>query len=70
MSKYGPLWEYVAKRAEPLLRLTFEEIESITGVPVDHSFLKYKKELAAYGYEVGKISMKDRTILFRQTVSE
>ena len=69
MSKYSPLWEYAAKRAEPVFRLTFEEIENITGVPVDHSFLRFKKELAAYGYEVGKISMKDRTIFLRQTGS-
>ena len=33
----------------------------IAGVPIDHSFLKYKKEMEDYGYQVGKISMKGRT---------
>ena len=28
------------------------------------SFLKYKKELPEYGYEVGKISMKAQTVQF------
>ena len=36
----------------------------IAGVPLDHSFLKYKKELCNYGYEVVKISMKAQTVLF------
>lgn len=46
--------------------LTFDEIENIAGIPIDHSFLKYKKELVEYGYEVGKISMKGQTVLFHQ----
>lgn len=36
----------------------------IAGVPLDHSFLKYKKELCDYGYEVVKISMKAQAVLF------
>ena len=32
---------------------------AVPGLPIDHSFLKYKKELMEYGYKVGKISMKD-----------
>ncbi|MEA5040511.1 MAG: hypothetical protein VB086_11845 [Clostridiaceae bacterium] len=64
MSKYNALWEYVRQRGEPSLRLTFDEIGKIAGVPLDHSFLTYKKELAAYGYQVGKISMKEQTVLF------
>ena len=46
------------------MTLTFDEIGLISGVPLDHSFLKYKKELSEYGYAVGKISMKERTVLF------
>ena len=34
----------------------------IAGVPLDHSFLKYKKELC--NYEVSKISMKAQTVHF------
>lgn len=29
---------------------------------IDHSFLTYKKELEAYGFRIGKISMKKQTI--------
>lgn len=64
MSKYSALWEYVKKKENPSLKLTFEEIQSIVGIPIDHSFLKYKKELIDYGYQVGKISMKERTVVF------
>lgn len=64
MSKYAPLWEYVAKSAERQLTLTFAQVESIAGATLDHSFLRYKKELAEYGWQVGKISMKAQTVLF------
>ena len=59
MSKYGLLWEYVCGRGEQSFRLTFEEIQDIAGAPIDHSFLRYKKELAQYGWQVGRISMKE-----------
>lgn len=64
MSKYNALWEYVKKSGNQSLKLTFEEIQSITGIPIDHSFLKYKKELTEYGYQVGKISMKEQAVMF------
>ena len=64
MSKYNALWEYVKKSGNQSLKLTFEEIQSITEIPIDHSFLKYKKELTEYGYQVGKISMKEQTVMF------
>ena len=64
MSKYNALWEYIRANGKPQMVLTFDEIEQIAGVPLDHSFLKYKKELEDYGYEVKKISMKGRTVLF------
>ncbi len=54
MSKYVALWEYIQNSEKPELTLTFDEIEKIAGVPIDHSFLKYKKELNGYGYEVKK----------------
>ncbi len=66
MSKYAPLWEYVQKSEKSSLILTFEEIQKITGFPIDHSFLTYKKELTEYGYQVGKISMKEKTVLFNK----
>lgn len=64
MSKYNPLWEYIQKSGKPSLKLTFEEIQDIAGIPIDHSFLQYKKELLTYGYQVGKISMKEQTVTF------
>ena len=66
MSKYDPLWEHVRQRGEQSLKLTFEEIQDILGIPIDHSFLKYKKELTDYGYQVGKISMREQTVIFSQ----
>ena len=66
MSKYNALWEYVRKNGSQSIKLTFEEIQSIVGIPIDHSFLKYKKELTEYGYQVGKISMKEKTVVFRK----
>ncbi len=67
MSKYNYLWEYVQKNGNQSLKLTFEEIQNIAGIPIDHSFLKYKKELIEYGYKVGKISMKEQTVIFNKT---
>lgn len=68
MSKYDALWDYVKKSGDQSLKLTFEEIQKIAGIPIDHSFLKYKKELAGYGYQVGKISMKNKTVIFEKLV--
>ena len=64
MSKYHALWTYIQKSDKQQLTLTFDEIGHIVEVPLDHSFLKYKKELSDYGYEVGKISMKNQTVVF------
>ena len=46
--------------------MTFMQIQEIAGIPIDHSFLKYKKELAGYGYQVGKISTKEQTVIFQK----
>lgn len=64
MRKYQSLWEYIQTVNAPTLRLTFAEIEAAGGVPIDHSFLRYKKELTEYGFQVGKISMKEQTVQF------
>lgn len=66
MSKYNLLWEYVQDSGSRSLKLTFEDIQEIAGIPIDHSFLKYKKELMQYGYEVSKISMKEQTVIFNK----
>ena len=64
MSKYDPLWEHIRNNDRDTLRLSFEEIEKIAGVAIDHSFLNYKKELLDHGYQVGKISLKNQTVIF------
>lgn len=68
MSKYDELWNYIRKSSKSSFKLTFEEINQIAGVPIDHSFLKYKKELLQYGWKVGKISMKEQTVMFVKSV--
>lgn len=67
MSKYEPLWRYIA-REEPE-KLTFSQIQEIAGVPLDHSFLQHKKDLAAYGFRVAKISMKEKWVRFEKEPS-
>lgn len=69
MSKYNELWEYVGKKEDMSFKLTFAEVQDILGFEIDHSFLNYKKELIAYGYEVGKISLKEKTVIFNKLVS-
>lgn len=66
MSKYDALWEYVQKNGSQSFKLTFEEIKNIAGISIDHSFLRYKKELEEYGYQVGKISLKEQTVIFNK----
>ena len=66
MSKYDPLWNWIQNSGMDAFQLTFAEIGAITGFAIDHSFLTYKKELTAYGYQVGKISMKAQTVAFQK----
>ena len=54
MSKYNALWEYVQKSGKESFRLTFEEIQNIAGIPIDHS------------WQVEKISMKEQTVHFHK----
>ena len=62
MSKFSPLWEYVAGQQGSRLLLSFAQVEEICGFPIDHSFLTCKKELLAYGWQVKKISLKQQTV--------
>ena len=50
MSKYDPLWRWIKENGTESFKLTYAEIEEIAGIPIDHSFLKFKKELPEYGY--------------------
>ena len=64
MSKYELLWKYLKENNKENYKLSYEEIKNILGFDIDHSFLTYKKEAKEYGYEVGKISMKEKTVIF------
>ena len=66
MSKYNALWKYIKENGPPSFKLTFDEINNIAGIAIDHSFLNYKKELLQYGYKVEKISLKDKTVIFKK----
>ena len=66
MGKYDALWAWIQENGRDSFTLTFAEVERIAGAPLDHSFLTYKKELTSYGYQVGKISIKERTVFFHK----
>lgn len=64
MSKYDQLWRYIANNKSKNFELTFKQVEEIAGVPLDHSFLRYKKELLDYCFKVEKISLKNQVVKF------
>lgn len=64
MSKYDNLWIYI--KNNNTCKLSFDEIKTILGFNIDHSFLTYKRELNKYGYVVSKISMKNKVIEFKK----
>ena len=66
MSKYDELWMYIKNNDEDYIKLTFDKIAMIIGESIGHSFLKYKKQLIEYGYQVEKISMKEQTVIFKK----
>ena len=66
MSKFESLWNWIRENCADNYKLNFDEIEKIAGIPIDHSFLKCKKELLNYGYKVGKISLKGKTVYFEK----
>lgn len=70
MSKYDLLWAHVKGTGADILKLGYDEIQQIGGTPLDHSFLNYNKELLTYGYQVGKISMKEKAVLFHRLQGE
>lgn len=66
MSKYDKLWQYIKDNKVGDFELSFDELGQQAGVVLDHSFLRYKKELPAYGFEVQKISLKNKVVKFHQ----
>lgn len=69
MSKYNPLWIFIKQQNKDNFKMTFDEIKKVLGFPIDHSFLNYKKELSEFGYQTGKISLKEQTIIFKKITS-
>lgn len=41
-------------------------LKNILGFEIDHSFLNYKKELKEYDHEIGKISLKEKTVIINK----
>ena len=68
MSKYEALWNHIKELDKDSFKMSFDEIRDILGFEIDHSFLNYKKELKGYGYEVGKISLKEKTVAFKRII--
>ena len=66
MSKYDKLWKCFKANGSDKFKMAYAEIEKKAGLPIDHSFLTYKKELLEYGYKVGKISLKEQTVEFEK----
>lgn len=66
MSKYDLLWQAVRQSEADTLTLTLEEAARLAGVPIDHSFLTFKRELSAYGYSVKRVSLKAQTLTFER----
>ncbi len=66
MSKYELLWQYLQNNAKSECKMSFSEIKDIVGFDIDHSFLTYKKQAREYGFEVTKISLQEKTIIFKK----
>ncbi len=66
MSKYESLWKYLKENNKDSYKLSYEDIKSILGFGIDHSFLTYKKCAKDYGYEVIKISIKEKYVIFNK----
>lgn len=64
MSKYEKLWQYLTNRREDEIIMSFDEVRKVLGFDIDHSFLNYKNELVYYGFDVKKVSLKDRKVIF------
>ncbi len=41
MSKYDALWNWIKENGTDSFKLSYDEIEKIAGLPIDHSFLTY-----------------------------
>lgn len=67
MSKYEPLWKHLQADGRDAFVMTYDDIKAVLGFDRDHSFLNAKKEAFQFGHVVGKISMKEKTVVFNKT---
>lgn len=70
MSKYEPLWLYLNENNQDRYNLSYKKIKNILGFKLDHSFLTFKKELLEYGYEVKKISLKEKYVIIEKITKD
>ncbi|MDR1034045.1 MAG: hypothetical protein LBL41_04695 [Bifidobacteriaceae bacterium] len=72
MSKYEPLWKHLQTCADgrDTFTLTFDDVHNVLGFDIDHSFLNAKKEAMQFGYQVGKVSLKEKRVTFQRLVGE
>ena len=66
--KYDNLWVYI--KNENVREITFEKIEDILGFKINHAFLNEKKNLKKYGYEISRISLKEKILYIRRIDNE
>ena len=55
-----------SQKNDEIVELDFDRIRKTLGFEIDHSFLKYKKELEDYGYVVKKIYLKDKKVMLKK----
>ncbi len=58
----GTITKNILKNNKEEYKLSFEEVKRITDFDFDHAFLTYKKELPEYGYELKKLSLKEKWV--------
>ncbi|MDO4377054.1 MAG: hypothetical protein Q4C38_02815 [bacterium] len=62
------LWTYIKDNDKQEYIFIYDDIKNILGFNIDHAFLTYKKELIEYGYEVLKISLKDKMVMIKKVL--
>ena len=62
------LWKYIKDNDKQEYIFSYDDIKNILGFNIDHSFLTYKKESNEYGYEVLKISLKDKMVMIKKVL--
>lgn len=62
------LWRYIKDNDKQEYIFIYDDIKNILGFNIDHAFLTYKKELIEYGYEVLKISLKDKMVMIKKVL--